>query len=218
MNTQEREQLHQFLNQFVDVKLSEKDKEAENLIREAVSRQPDAAYLLIQRCLLQDQALNTAQAQIAELRQQLQQRATASSNNGFLNDNPWTAAASNTKEVPGASNYKMPSSLAADSRPAPQNPGPGFGSSFLGNVATTAAGVVAGSFLFQGIGNLLGHHASSSVWNQQPNSEDLAEQTIINNYYGDADQLAENDDHGAFLAGYDDDTLVDDSDLDSDWI
>jgi hypothetical protein len=28
----------------------------------------------------------------------------------------------------------------------------------LGNVATTAAGVVAGSFLFQGIQGLMGHH------------------------------------------------------------
>ena len=37
MNTQEREQLNQFLNKLVEVKLTEKDSEAENLIKEAIS-------------------------------------------------------------------------------------------------------------------------------------------------------------------------------------
>ena len=32
----------------------------------------------------------------------------------------------------------------------------------LGSIATTAAGVVAGGFLFQGIEHLLGNHASNS--------------------------------------------------------
>ena len=36
-----------------------------------------------------------------------------------------------------------------------------WGSGILGTVATTAAGVVAGSFLYQGIGNLMGHHNQS---------------------------------------------------------
>ena len=31
----------------------------------------------------------------------------------------------------------------------------------LGNVATTAAGVVAGAFLFQGIQGLMGHHGAA---------------------------------------------------------
>ena len=222
MNAQEREQLNQFLQQLVNVKLSEKDSEAANLINESIALQPDAAYLLTQRCLLQDQALQVAQAQIADLQRQLQQKNTGSSNNSFLNDNPWAPASSNTNGVPGASNYQIPSAPttqdnAAYARPAPQNAG--FGSSFLGNVATTAAGVVAGSFLFQGIGNLLGHHPTQSAWGQQPtNAEHLADQTIINNYYGDSDQLAHNENTDVHLASYDDDNFIDDSDLDSDWI
>jgi hypothetical protein len=33
-----------------------------------------------------------------------------------------------------------------------------WGSGMMANLATTAAGVVAGSFLYQGIQNLMGHH------------------------------------------------------------
>lgn len=222
MNTQEREQLNQFLNQLLGVKLTAKDDEAEHLIQEAIARQPDAAYLLVQRSLLQDQALRAAQEQIADLQQRLQQKETAASNRGFLDDNPW--APTNNNSVPGASNYRMPAAPSAPDNPAyaramPQNQAQGFGSSFLGNVATTAAGVVAGSFLFQGIENLLGHHASPSPLSQHPTGEHLSEQTVINNYYGDSDQLAHHDDnHGAQLANFDDDNFLDDSDFDSDWV
>jgi len=222
MNAQEREQLNQFLQQLVNIKLAEKDNEAADLINASIAQQPDAAYLLTQRCLLQDQALQVAQAQIADLQRQLQQKNTSASNNSFLNDNPWAPASSNTNSVPGASNYQIPSTPpaqdnAAYARPTPQNAG--FGSSFLGNVATTAAGVVAGSFLFQGIGNLLGQHTTHSAWGQQPNNaEHFADQTIINNYYADSDQLASSEANDIHLASYDDDNFVDDSDLDSDWI
>ena len=43
----------------------QRDPEADAIINDAVSRQPDAAYLLVQRTLLQQQALEAAQARIA---------------------------------------------------------------------------------------------------------------------------------------------------------
>ena len=223
MNIQEREQLNQFLSQLVEVKLTGKNNEAENLIREAIARQPDAAYLLVQRCLLQDQALATAQAKIAELQNQLQQTNTASSGNSFLNGDPWAQTPANAQPVPGASNYQMPAAASGAmnpgfSRAAPQTPGAaGFGSSFLGNVATTAAGVVAGSILFQGIQNLMGHH--QPVPDQQAHSEHTPEQTpdqtVINNYYGDDHFPAS--EHN-YLASDDSDSFFDDSESDSDWV
>ena len=209
------------MQQLVEVKLSEKDNEAQELIKQAITRQPDAAYLLVQRCLIQDQALHAAQSQIADLQQQLQQKKAASSSKNFLGDNPWAPASVTNEAVPGASNYQMPASASANpayARAAPQSPATGFGSSFLGNVATTAAGVVAGSFLFQGIGNLLGHHGPSSPWGHQPTDEHLAEQTVINNYYGDEDQLADNGGNDSHLANYDSDGFMDESDFDSDWV
>lgn len=224
MNSQERDQLNQFLQQLVEVRLNQKDEEAERLIKDALARQPDAAYLLVQRCLLQDQALQAAQTQIRELQRQLQQKTAVSSNQGFLSDNPWASVANNVNDVPGASHYQMPSTQAmgnaAYARPNPQDSA--AGSSFLGNIATTAAGVVAGSFLFQGLENLLGHHTqpmSSTLLDQSlPPRDQLAEQTIINNYYGDLDPTTEHDYPDASLASYADDNFFEESDLDADWI
>src|SRR5574343_1367189 len=139
MNNQEREQISRFLNQLGDIKLSAQDKdvEAEQLIRTATANQPDAVYLLVQRALLLDQALQTAKGQIADLQNQLQNRQPAAGS--FLDNDPWAQAATKPRAIPGADRYAVPQN-------APQPLGSSFGagaSSFLGNVATTAAGVVA---------------------------------------------------------------------------
>ena len=221
MNAPEREQLSQFLQQLTSVNLSSKDTDAESLIRAAAAQQPDALYLTVQRCLLLEQALNTSKAQVSELQNQLH-TAQSSNKTGFLQNDPWAQAAStNNAPVPGIGNYQPP----RNAQPAPAAPQPGFGggaSSFLGNVATTAAGVVAGSFLFQGIENLMGHHHSPWGEHNATNDEHMAENTTtINNYYGDdaASQQAAYDD-GLQQADYsidDSDSFVDDND-DSSWI
>jgi len=222
MNSQERDQLNQLLKQLGEVKLATKDTEAESLINEAAAGQPDAAYLLVQRTLLLEQALNNAKARIDELQNQLQ-NAQVAQKTSFLANDPWAQTSKSSGSVPGASTYQVP-------REAPQTqPGAfGGGSSFLGNVATTAAGVVAGSFLFQGIENLMGHH--SSGLGQQALGGHLPEQTVINNYYGDdakhqADnsQNDNNSHHNDHLASNDDENFQNDNDIfqddsdDSDW-
>lgn len=57
-----------------------------------------------------------------------------------------------------------PSAPSAQPAPAPVSAPSTWGSGFLGSVATTAAGVVAGSFLYHGIQNLMSsnHGASAS--------------------------------------------------------
>jgi hypothetical protein len=59
----------------------------------------------------------------------------------------------------------------------------------MGTVATTAAGVVAGSFLYSGIQSLMGNHNSGGGFgsgnghnNQQPASY-TENTTVVNNYY-----------------------------------
>lgn len=210
MNLQERDQLNQLLKQLGEVQLTAKDTEAETLIREAAAHQPDATYLLVQRALLLEQALNSAKARIEELQNQLQ-NSQSGQKSGFLNNDPWAQPTVKTGPVPSTGNSQMPQYA-----PQQQPSAIGGGSSFLGNVATTAAGVVAGSFLFQGIENLMGHH--SSGFGQQSSGEQFTEQTVINNNYGDdARQQANNDDDGNdYLASNDDDSFQDDYD-DSDW-
>lgn len=216
MNNQERDQLNQFLKQLGEVRLTAKDPEAETMIREASSKQPDAVYLLVQRAMLLDQALNAAKAQIADLQNQVQ-NSQASNRGGFLNNDPWAQPTANPGPVPGAGNYQTP--RYAQPMPA-QASAFGGAPSFLGNVATTAAGVVAGSFLFQGIENLLGHHASSP-WSQAhaDSGEHGSEHTTINNYYGD--EATESALREANYDTYAEDSgadFQDDSDSDSEWI
>lgn len=224
MTPQERDQLTLLLNQLSDARVASKDQEAEALIREAVAKQPDAAYLLIQRTLLVEQALNVAKTQIAQLQTQASQAGGKSS---FLGGgNPWAQPQEPTPAgVPGAGNYQVPRAAPAAAGAAPAPAFGGGGSSFLGNVATTAAGVVAGSFLFQGLESLLGgHHQNGFGGFGNPNGEVLSEQTIINNYYDTPpnsdvafnDDTDQNSDMEDFLAEDDSSSLFDDSD-DSDW-
>jgi len=219
MNTQERDQLNQLLKQLAEVRLSSKDAEAESLIREVTGRQPDAAYLLVQRVMLLEHGLNSAKARIDELQKQLQNSQPAQSSGNFLGNDPWAQPVAPSGPVPGAGNYQMPRYA-----PPPQSPaqaGGGFlggGSSFLGNIATTAAGVAAGSFLFQGIESLMGHHAGGfgqSGFGQQPFGEQITEETVINNYYGD-DSGQQDDNDNDFLASDDSGDDFQDSG-DSDW-
>jgi len=70
MNLQEREQLTTFLQQLAQVQAGAKDEEAQAMIASTFARQPDAAYLVVQRALLLDAAVQNAQAQITELKAQ----------------------------------------------------------------------------------------------------------------------------------------------------
>ncbi|WP_347986355.1 DUF2076 domain-containing protein [Methylomonas sp. AM2-LC] len=247
MNTQERDQLTQLLKSLIEYKLPTKDAEAEGLIRDAVARQPDAAYLLVQRALLMDHALNSAKAQIDQLQKQLQSVQSPIGSGSFLGSDPWAQPVASSGPVPGATNYQpapryAPQAQAPAPQPAQSGGLFGGGSSFLGNMATTAAGVVAGGFLFQGIESLMGHHGGGfggggfggGGFGQQPfGGEQITENTVVNNYYGDdaGSQLADNNQYGAgqyandsysgndFLTSSSDDSFMDDSgSSDSDWI
>lgn len=161
MNTQEREQLTGFLQQLTQAQAAQKDSEADALIREACLRQPDAAYLLVQRAMLLGRALEDAQTRITRLQAELAQAQPGSS--GFLDPNAW----GNAGAVRSAPATQAAAPCAAAPTPAAAAPAPApsaWGSGMLGNIATTAAGVVAGGFLFQGISHLMsnqGAHAAT---------------------------------------------------------
>jgi len=159
MNPSDEKTLQDFLGQLVQARGVTKDPDADALIQRAVAQQPDAAYLLVQRALLVEQALGNAKARIAELENQ-----GAKGGGGFLDANQWgnSAQSAPSNPVPGVKQgtYQQngPTGSVAQAQPARSG---GFlggaGGSMLGTVAATAAGVAAGSFLFHGIGNLLGN-------------------------------------------------------------
>ncbi|MDQ6700646.1 MAG: DUF2076 domain-containing protein [Acidobacteriota bacterium] len=218
MTPQERELLESLANRIASAPAPEKDREADDLIRQRIGSNPNALYILTQTVLIQDMALQQAKAQNQELQQRL-----AGSNEGqhtsFLGK-----LFGGGSEPPHAPAPAPPPAQAAGQRfgapqyypPAPPQAGGGTGSSFLRSAATTAAGVAAGALAFEGIQSLLGHHSGigqglmgggfgDSVLGHSPGNE-----YVTNNYYDsprDRDSETSN-------AGYD--TASDDSTQDAD--
>ena len=150
----------------------EKDGEAEALIRQSVQQNPDAAYMLVQSVLVQEHALQQADARIRDLEQQLQdaqtqQRAPAASG-GFLGG--LFGGGNTAAPRPQVNRGSVPPVGGARSGPmgAPaRGPGgqplqagaqqqPGGGGSFLQSAMATAAGVAGGMLLANGISSMLG--------------------------------------------------------------
>lgn len=209
MNTQEIQSLETFLDQLVQVRGVAKDPQAESLIAGAVAQQPDAPYLLVQRALLMEQALNRAKAQIASLQGQLQPT------RGFLDAEAWgntpAGAPRTTARAPAAPADMQPAAMAVQAPAAT----PGFFSGglggTLGTVAATAAGVAGGAFLFQGIEHMMHAGGASGLMHQSGMASvaPAVESTTVNNFY-EADPPLTSGSSLDFLAtdgtGWDDDS------------
>lgn len=211
MNTQEAQLLQSFLDSLVQVRGVNKDRDAEAQIARAVSQQPDAAYLLVQRALLQDQALQAAQARITDLESKLAAPAPAQATNSFLSGGGWgrqaaapasslgTSAGADVS-VTGRPLASNPVSGLAASRATPAQAAAsatrGMGGGFLPAMAATAAGVVGGAFLFQGIQHLLNNNnaASNTAAAAPAGDNSLAEGSYAPDTYAAAgDQHSYND-------------------------
>ncbi len=171
MTPQEQQQLDDFLIRLTHVGYVNKDPMAAQAIAAAFSRQPDAPYLTVQRCLQLEQALAAANARIAQLEKQ--QPAAGS----FIDTNGWGRPAPTPAPAPAAA-------AASD----------GFmnsrAGSWLGSAAATAAGVAGGALLAQGISHMFnpGHGGWLSSGAGAP-----VEYTTVNNYFVDDDAPPQDD-------------------------
>jgi hypothetical protein len=202
MSPQDSQMLNDFLSQLIQARGIQKDPEADALIQRAVAQQPDAAYLLVQRALLLEQALNNAKDRIAALESQV--RSGQQGGDGkFLDANSW----GNSGRTQPAQSYQRDTQQPYQTQPQYQpqyQSAPssgflrgGFGGT-LGSIAATAAGVAAGGFLFQGLENMFSHHGggnrllnsddpSNNLFSDQSGSS-LADQAGV----GDVDRVLDN--------------------------
>jgi hypothetical protein len=189
MNPQEKAQLEQFLQQLNSTQAGAKDSDANALITESVKKQPDASYLLVQRAMGLEMALQVAQKQMAEMQAQIDQTSKPS---GFLSGiNSWGRA---------APAQAAPANAMAAARPAAGAAQPSsWGSGMLGAIATTAVGVVAGSMLYQGIQSMMGHNSAPDAGNGLGHSNAPADsgQQVAQNYDNSASSY-DNDFGGDF--------------------
>jgi len=205
MTSQEKELIVRFLQQLTEARAGQKDSEAEKLIQEACARQPDAAYLLVQRALQLDQAFQASQAEVLKLQTELDKARTSAgasaSSGGFLSDpNAWGSTPRASVAQSGAPHgAAVPAQAAAPVRAAPT---PWGGGSMLGTVATTAAGVVAGSFLFQGIQGLMNRNepqaSGEKTHSAQSEPEHVAQQDTMPEELGESYADSGGDDSGDF--------------------
>ena len=120
MNLQEREQLTTFLQQLAQARAGIKDEEAQAMIASTFVRQPDAAYLVVQRALLLDAALQDAQAQIDQFKAQLAQQRPAAPESGFLDATTWGRQPSPVASTPTMTTPPVQAVQAV--QPAPISP------------------------------------------------------------------------------------------------
>ncbi len=153
MTPDERNMLADLANKIAQTPPPPRDPEAEDFIRKNIGNRPDALYLMTQTVLIQNMALEQAQAQIQRLQQT--GAAVVPSGGSFLGG----AQAAPPPPGYGQPGYGPPQ---GGYPPPGYGPGPGYGppqgggSSFLRSAATTAAGVAGGMLAFQGVEALLG--------------------------------------------------------------
>jgi uncharacterized protein len=210
MEPQERELLTTLLARLKNTANQPKDPDADALIRQAMTEQPDAPYFLTQTVLIQDLSLHNAQNQIAELEKQLtdaQQQAARPAATSLLGGlfgtrqppspspgagsvppaGPWTRAPQ-VAASPPAQPWGQPNPQGGYAQPMGagggfMGGGMGGGGGFLRSAATTAAGIAGGALLFQGIESLFGQHASAGILGGQAMTPGLGE-SVVQNYYG----------------------------------
>jgi hypothetical protein len=195
MTPQEQQLITDLLRKLQSTRLDQKDAEAEQLIRQQFGNDPDALYKLVQTVLVQNFALDQAQARITQLQQQAEraQEQPQEQKTSFLGglfghkDEPKPQQA---PPQPQPSYTQPPQQAPQYAPPSAGAPMGGGGSSFLRSAATTAAGVAAGALAFEGVESLLhgfgGHGGGSFLGGSGYEGAAPGSETIINNYYENA--------------------------------
>jgi uncharacterized protein len=180
MTPQERELVTQLLARVKQHAAEAKDPEAEALIRQAMTAQPDAPYFLVQTVLMQDMALQQAQERIRQLEAEAAQVKPAPTS--FLG-----GAARGSVPNTGAWTQSAPAAAAPAPAAFTQGAAPlaaaATGGGFLHQAATTAAGIAGGALLFEGIRSLFGPHWGGG-WLGGTSMQPSISETVINNYEG----------------------------------
>jgi len=173
MTPEERQLIQDLFDRMRSYGAPEKDREAEDLINRAVRSNPDAAYLLVQSVLVQEQALQQSDQRIRELEDRvrdLEEQGQPRRSGGFLGGvSPWGRSdPARSASVPQVGARAAPSGGFAGgaSRPwsqPPQAAPAAQGGGFMRTALTAAAGVAGGMLLADGIRSMLGGGAAQAA-------------------------------------------------------
>ena len=175
MTPEERNLIIALFDRLATLEDAQRDSEAERLIRDGLRQAPNAVYALVQTVLVQDEALQQANARIQAL-EAAQAQAAPAGDTSFLGS--MRGALFGGREGRGSVPSVRPGGVSpawnAGAPPAmppgpmggpPPGHVPGYGApppaaggSFLGTAAAAAAGVIGGSLLMSGIRNAMAGH------------------------------------------------------------
>lgn len=149
----------------VERQSSPRDPQSEDFIRRQIAQQPGAPYYMAQTIVVQEQALEAAQARIEELEAQasLAPRSSGGLFGGLFGDGRQPARASSVPRV-GRAGAAMPPHHSPDVQ---QSRGGGF----LAGAAQTAMGVAGGLLLGNAIAGMFGGTDAQAA-EQAPGAED----------------------------------------------
>jgi len=177
MTPQEQALVDELFDRLASVENTPRDPEAERVIANGLRRAPHAVYALVQTALVQDEALKRANARMEELEAQLGGGPQVQQQGSFL-DSMREAVLGKREPRGSVPSVRSPATQTSPMGPPPyeqgygyppqMRTGPAFGSggSFLGTAASTAAGVIGGALLMDGIRSMFGHHAGSGTTTQ----------------------------------------------------
>ncbi|MBM3562404.1 MAG: DUF2076 domain-containing protein [Alphaproteobacteria bacterium] len=213
MSPEERQLIAGLFERTKGAASTPRDQEAETFINEQIKAQPAAPYLLAQTVIVQDQALQGANARIEELEarvQELESKPAGGFLGGLFGGGPRPAP---QRPAPQQARPDGPWGQQPGMNPvaggyAPQGwgqqqPPVSDGGGFLKGALGTAAGVAGGVLLADGIRSLFTHGAGyGGMANLGIGSgfTPAGGDTIINNYYGDQSGVGD----AGYDAGYDD--------------
>ncbi len=216
MSPEERQLLAGLFERTKSAAAAPRDQEAEAFINEQIKAQPAAPYLLAQTVIVQEQALQGANARIEELEARVKEQESKGAG-GFLGGlfggarpaAPPPRPAQRPNGPWGQPGYAPPPPQAY-----PQAEPAGGGGSFLKGALGTAAGVAGGVLLADGIRNLFSHGGMGGMSNLGIGSgfAPAGGDTVINNYYGDQGGTQD----AGYDAGSDDNAGMQDADYGTD--
>ena len=177
MTPQEQALVDELFARLASLENAPRDPEAERLIADGLRRAPHAVYALVQTALVQDEALKRANARIEELQARFGGGEQEQQQGSFL-DSMRDAVLGRREPRGSVPTVRSPATQISPMAPPPYGLEPGYppqmptgaafgsGGSFLGSAASTAAGVIGGALLMDGIRSMFGHHAGSGATTQ----------------------------------------------------
>jgi hypothetical protein len=238
MTPAERALVSELFDRLASLENSERDPEAERVIRDGLRQAPNASYSLVQTVLVQDEALKRADARIQELENELGIGSPPAREPGFLDsmrdallgrgEEPRAGSVPTVRssDAPANSAWGKSSGFRSPAQPMPAGPMSSEpmrpGGSFLGTAAATAAGMVGGSLLLNSIRGMMGHGGGGGGFGQAAAATGNPASPWANTEQGELSRQAGIDDIGRGDGGYADrgsrqgmfDTAASDADLD----